>query len=50
MTLAEAAKVSGYSQDYLRVAIHRKLLKATKKGRDWHVTPKALEAFKTRPR
>lgn len=45
MTLKEAAAKSGYSPDHLRVLIYRKELKATKKGRDWHVTPSDLEAL-----
>ena len=46
MTLAEAAKLLGVSADYLRVAANRGVLKAEKVGRDWLVTPKAVEAYR----
>jgi excisionase family DNA binding protein len=53
MTLIEAAELLGTSPDNLRGAIARGSLKAEKIGRDWHVSAKAVETYRTqksRPR
>jgi excisionase family DNA binding protein len=45
MTLAEAAAKLGVSPDTLRSQIRHGALKATKRGRDWHVTPKEVARY-----
>jgi Fic family protein len=45
LSLAEAAKLTPYSQEYLSLLARRGLVAATKMGKDWHVTPKALEDY-----
>jgi excisionase family DNA binding protein len=47
MTLREAAALLGITPDSLRQAIKRGTLKATKRGRDWWVTRKALEDYRS---
>lgn len=50
MTLKEAATLLGVTPDNLRGAIARGTLKATKMGRDWFVTPKAVEKYRSEHR
>lgn len=50
MTLKEAAASLGVTPDNLRGAIARGALKATKLGRDWIVTPKEVERYRTEHR
>jgi excisionase family DNA binding protein len=50
MTLIEAAELLGTSPDNLRGAIARGSLKAEKIGRDWHVSAKAVEAYRLEKR
>lgn len=51
LTLAEAAKLSPYSKEYLSLLARRGLIAATKIGKNWHVTPEALcEYLKSRKR
>jgi len=45
LSLADAAKLTPYSQEYLSLLARRGLVAATKMGKDWHVTPKALEDY-----
>ena len=46
MTLTEAARVLGLKPDTLRSQIRHGALKATKRGRDWHVTSKEVERYR----
>ena len=46
MTLIEAAALLGTSAANLRGAIARGALKATKRGRDWFVTPREVERYR----
>ena len=46
LTLAQAAKLLSLSPGYLRVAIHRGLLSASKKGRDWQISTIEAERFR----
>ena len=46
MTLKEAAAALGVTPDNLRGAIARGSLKANKHGRDWFVTPAAVEKYR----
>ena len=48
MTLREAAAILGITPDSLRQAIARGSLKASKRGRDWWVTRKAIEEYRKR--
>lgn len=50
MTLKQAAALLGVTPDNLRGAIARGSLKATKLGRDWTVTPKEVERYRTEHR
>ncbi len=43
--LAEAAKLSGLTHDHLRRMARERKLEATKIGRDWLTTKKALDAY-----
>jgi excisionase family DNA binding protein len=43
LTLAEAAAILGVTATTLRVDIHRGRLVATKRGRDWFVSPEELD-------
>lgn len=45
LTLAEAAERSGLASGTLRVLIHRRRIRARKRGRDWFVTLSALRAY-----
>ncbi len=45
MTITEAAKASGREESTLRRAAIRGTLKAEKIGRDWLITPAALEDY-----
>lgn len=46
MTLAEAAALLGLSPATLRGQVRRGALKATKRGRDWHVTPAEVARYR----
>lgn len=46
ISLAEAAKLSGFTQDYLKKAAQRGRLKAKKIGRNWVTTAAAVEQYK----
>lgn len=46
MTLPEAALLLGLSPDGLRVQANRGRLRATKRGRDWFVTPHEVERYR----
>lgn len=46
MTLREAAESLGVTPDNLRGAIHRGVLKAEKKGRDWFVKKAEVERYR----
>lgn len=46
MTLTEAADKLGVVPSTLRSSIHRGILSASKKGRDWHVTPGEVERYR----
>lgn len=50
MALKQAAALLGVTPDNLRGAIARGSLKATKIGRDWTVTPKEVERYRTEHR
>lgn len=45
LTLADAVKLSPYSQEYLSLLARRGLIAATKIGKNWHVTPEALDEY-----
>lgn len=45
MTLVEAAELLGLTPDTLRQQIHAGKLRASKKGRDWHVTPGEVRRY-----
>jgi len=47
MTVNEAAAGLVLAPSTLRVQILRGKLRATKHGRDWHITPKELERYAT---
>lgn len=47
MTLKEAAAQLGVTPDNLRGAIARGSLKAEKRGRDWFVTQREVERYRT---
>ena len=46
MTTNDAADALGLSVNTVRRAIHNGTLRATKRGRDWHITPSAVEAYR----
>lgn len=50
MTLVEAATQLGVTPDSLRQAIARGTLRATKRGRDWHVSPAEVRRYGNRRR
>lgn len=50
MPLKQAAAILGVTPDNLRGAIARGSLRATKIGRDWTVTPKEVERYRTEHR
>ena len=45
ITLAEAAEIYGFSQDYLRQLVHKGRLKARKSGGIWLTTPADIEIY-----
>jgi len=45
ITLSDAAKLTPYSQEYLSLLARRGVIAATKIGKNWHVTPRALEEY-----
>ena len=45
MTVNEAAEQLGLSPPTLRVQILKGKLKATKRGRDWWITPREVERY-----
>ena len=48
LSLAEAAKLTPYSAEYLSLLARKGLIAAVKIGKDWHVTPEALNEYMTR--
>ena len=46
MTTNEAATLLGLQPVTIRAAIKAGTLRATKRGRDWHITPAAVEAYR----
>lgn len=46
MTLTEAAQMLGLSPATLRSQVRHGALKATKRGRDWHVTPREVRRYR----
>jgi excisionase family DNA binding protein len=46
MTLNEAAAVLGLEPDTLRKQAQRGVLRAERRGRDWHVTPEEVERYR----
>lgn len=46
MTTAQAATLLGLSRITIRRAIANGTLRARKVGRDWHITPAAVEAYR----
>lgn len=46
MILQEAADVLGLAPATLRAQIPKGKLRATKRGRDWHVTPREVERYR----
>jgi excisionase family DNA binding protein len=47
ISLAEAAKLYGFDQDYLRQLIHKGRLRGRKIGRNWVTTPRDMEQYIT---
>jgi len=47
LTVPEAAALLGISPDAVRMAIHRKRLRSTKKGRDHFIEPAEVERYAT---
>jgi excisionase family DNA binding protein len=45
MTLTQAAETCGLSPTTLRIQIRNGRIEASKLGRDWIVSPKALQAY-----
>jgi Fic family protein len=50
LSLAEASKLTPYSQEYLSLLARRGAIAATKIGKNWHVTPKALNEYMSKVR
>jgi len=48
LNLADASKLTPYSQEYLSLLARRGVIAATKIGKKWHVTPRALEDYLAR--
>jgi excisionase family DNA binding protein len=46
MTIPEAARALGLAPSTLRLQIKLRKLKAHKMGRDWYVSPEAVEAYR----
>lgn len=49
MTTREAAALLGVTERHIRHLITHGVLQATRRGRDWWITPEAVEAAKNRP-
>jgi excisionase family DNA binding protein len=47
VTTNEAAGALGLRPVTVRAAIKAGTLRATKRGRDWHITPAAVEAYRS---
>lgn len=47
MTTNEAAEALGIKPVTVRAAIKAETLRAVKHGRDWHITPAAVEAYRS---
>jgi Fic family protein len=45
LSLAEASKLTPYSQEYLSLLARRGAIAATKIGKNWHITPKTLNEY-----
>lgn len=45
ITTSEAADLMGATADYVRKAIKRKLLRGTKRGRDWFIDRESVLAY-----
>jgi excisionase family DNA binding protein len=50
MTLNEAAAALGVAAATLRSQVRNGRLRATKRGRDWHVTPGEVERYRRESR
>jgi excisionase family DNA binding protein len=50
MTLIEAAALLGVTAATLRQQIANGKLRAAKRGRDWHLTPKEVERYRVESR
>lgn len=48
LSLADASKSTPYSQEYLSLLARRGKIDATKIGKNWHITPTALEDYLNR--
>ena len=48
LTLAEASKLSPYSQEYLSLLARKGQIAAIKVGRNWQITQKAIEEYQAR--
>jgi Fic family protein len=48
LSLADASKLTPYSQEYLSLLARRGIIAATKIGKNWHVTPRALNDYLAR--
>jgi len=48
LSLAEAAKLTPYSAEYLSLLARKGLIAAVKIGKDWHITQEALNEYMTR--
>ena len=48
LSLADAAKLTPYSAEYLSLLARKGLIAAVKIGKDWHVTPEALNEYMAR--
>lgn len=46
MTTNDAATALGLSPFTIRRAIHNGTLRASKRGRDWHITPAAVAEYR----
>ena len=45
MTLAEASKLTPYSEEYLGLLARKGAIGAIKIGRNWHITQEALDLY-----
>jgi len=48
LSLSEASKMTPYSQEYLSLLARRGVIPGTKIGKNWHITPSALEAYQAK--